>query len=92
MAYVKNWSWEVSQFTKSTKLKQARYRGTWRWNVGYTDNLMPSFPIFMVEQSSHGYVKLRYGSGSKGPVIKTKAEAIRQAKAALIKVKAADEE
>ena len=87
---IKRWSCEVSQF--SQKIKQPRYRGTWRWNVGFTDNLMPSFPIFFVEKSSHGYVKLKYGSGSKGPVIKTRAEALRQAKAALAKAKASDKE
>ena len=87
--YVKNWSWEVSRF--SQKIKQTRYRGTWRWNVGYTDNLMPSFPIFFVEESSHGYKKMKHGTGHKGAVIKTKAEAMRQAKAALTKAKALDE-
>jgi hypothetical protein len=87
--YVKNWSCEISRF--SQKLKQVRYRGTWRWNVGYTDNLMPSFPIFFVDKSSHGYKKLKYGTGHKGPVIKTRAEAMRQAQAALTEAKANDD-
>jgi len=86
--YVKRWSCDISQF--SQKVKQPRYRGTWRWDVGFTDNLMPSFPIFMVEKSSHGYKKLKSGTGHKGPVIKTRAEAMRQAEAALTKAKELD--
>ena len=80
--YVRNWSFDVRQF--GNKVKQPRYRGTWYWDVGFVDNIMPSFPIFTVIKSSHGYKKLKLGHGRKGPVIKTKAEAIRQAKAALI--------
>jgi hypothetical protein len=84
--YVRNWSYEVSAFSR--KVKQPRYRNTWRWEVGFVDNLMPSFPIFTIMKSSHGYKRLKFGSGHKGPVIKTKAEAIRQAKAALKEAKA----
>jgi hypothetical protein len=92
MSYEKKWSYEVSQFTTSERLKQKRYRGTWRWNVGYMDNLMPSFPIFSVVQSSHDHKKLKLGNGFKGPVIATKAEAIKQAQIALADAKRKDAE
>ena len=74
-SYKRYWQVEVGQFHK--KIKPSKYNGTWWWNAGYTDNLMPSFPIFMVEESSHGYVKGQLGKARKGPIIKTKAEAMR---------------
>lgn len=83
--YSRNWGYEVRQF--SQKVKQPRYRGTWYWDVGFTDNVMPSFPIFTVIESSHGYKKLKLGHGRKGPVIKTKTEAAMQARAALAEAK-----
>jgi len=83
MSIEKKWSHEVSQFTTSERLKQKRYRGTWRWDVGYTDNIMPSFPIRFVEKASHGYTRLKSGTGFKGPVIENKMVAIKQAQIAL---------
>lgn len=86
--YIKRWSVEVGKFRD--KHPQKQYAGTWWWTSGWQDNLMPSFPIFFIDQSSHGYRKGGRGNLRKGPVIKTKKEAVAQAYEAMDAAKAKD--
>jgi hypothetical protein len=82
--------WEVKRF--GNHAMPEKYRGTWYWDAGYIMGQEIGFPMFEIRESSHGYrkgtLKKRKGPYSrKGPVIKTKTEAIRQAKAAMAKLK-----
>lgn len=83
--------WQVGKFGPNAMPE--KYRGTWHWDAGYLGGI-PGFPMFTILESSHGYrkgtLKKRKGPYSrKGPIIKTKREAIRQAEAAIAKLKPA---
>lgn len=68
--------WEITKFSERTRPK--KFIGTWNWCVGDSDGF-----CFFVEAESH---KRNYKSKAKiqpysGPIIKTKIEAARLAKA-----------
>ena len=76
--------WQIRRFGANTKPK--KYAGTWQWDAGYIGGL--SFmPLFHIVESSHGHRKGCFKKGRTisytGPVIKAKAEALRQAKTAM---------
>jgi len=77
--------WAVHQFGPNAK--PAKYSNTWFWDVGYSSQLIRGFPLFHIEKQSHGYRKGTKWQSRKGPIIKSKAAAIRQAKAAMAKLK-----
>ena len=67
--------WEVTQF-RHESVRPKKFIGTWSWAVGDSDGF-----CFFVEAESH---KRNYKAKTKpyrGPIIATRAEAIRQAKA-----------
>ncbi len=65
----------------SPRTKPAKYIGTWKWDVGSVDTMGGVFGMFFIEASSHGYRKGTNWKSIKGPIIKTKQEAINLAKA-----------
>jgi hypothetical protein len=91
MQVKKKWSVQVGQFSNN-KTIQPRYHGTWYWDIGYTDNLMPSFPIFFVEESSHGYARnKKHRNARKGKVIVSRVQAMHDANKALRKAEKEDD-
>jgi hypothetical protein len=75
----RNYGYEVYQFRAGTLPE--KYVGTWYWNAGDSDSF-----CFFIETQSHRRDYKADGKPFSGPVIKTRAEAIRQAKAAAAKL------
>ena len=76
--------WKVRLLGRGVKPK--KYIGTWGWDAGYIAGLN-FMPLFHITKSSHGYRKGGKWTSLKGPIIKTRIEALRQAKAAMLEIK-----